>query len=48
MTMSKIGSRWLIASATNAFNWRGTPNYDLLEYDVLRTTIIKEATTTPK
>ena len=48
MTLSKVGSRWLIASATNAFNWRGTPNYDLLEYDVLRTTMRKGGTTAPK
>ena len=48
MTLSKVGSRWLIASATNAFNWRGTPNYDLLEYDVLRATMREGGTTAPK
>lgn len=36
MTLSRVGGRWLIASATNAFNWRGTPNYDLTEYEVIR------------
>lgn len=36
MVMHKLDGRWFIVSATNAFNWRGTPNYDLMEYDVLR------------
>ncbi len=36
MVVEKTDGRWLIASATNAFNWRGTPAYDLTEYDVLK------------
>lgn len=48
MTLSKVGNRWLIASATNAFNWRGTPNYDLLEYGDWRTRMNKGRATTPK
>ncbi len=44
MTLSKVGGRWLIASATNAFNYRGTPNYDLLEYDVMRANMRKGET----
>ncbi|UZK67832.1 YybH family protein [Sphingomonas sp. M1-B02] len=48
ITLSKVGNRWLIASATNAFNWRGTPNYDLLEYDEWRRRMSKGGTTAPK
>lgn len=40
MIMHKVKNRWLIASATNAFNWRGTPNYDLTEYEVFRAQMI--------
>ena len=41
MVMHKVDGRWLIASATNAFNWRGTANYDLTEYDVFRAQMMK-------
>lgn len=43
MTVQKLDGRWMIASATNAFNWRGTPNYDLIEYAALREEMKSEA-----
>lgn len=36
MVLQKVDDHWLIASATNAFNWRGTPEYALMEYDVMK------------
>lgn len=41
MIMHKVKNRWLIASATNAFNYRGTPDFDLTEYPAFRAQMIR-------
>ena len=48
MTLTGVGTWWLIASATTAFNWQGTPNYDLVEYDRLRAGTNEGDTRPPK